>query len=214
MRVDAAWALRRTLDTNSPAGRDLLTQLNHNADQPQGLMQAGVFQFERGDAAGAVAHVQQAIRWDPNSPPLYDTLAVMLSTLGRSAEAVAALKTAVRLAPNNAEFRYRLGLAFNETGDLNSARAALAETVRIDPHFARAWYNLGLAQSALNQPDAAIESLVRAESLDGNSPGIPYARATILARLGRVNEARAAAQRALEIDRNFNDARQLLQSLP
>jgi len=214
VRVDAAWALRRTLNTNSPAGRDLLAHLNHNADQPQGLMQAGVFQFERGDAAGAVAHVQQAIRWDPNSPPLYDTLAVMLSTLGRSAEAVDALKTAVRLAPNNADLRYRLGLAFNEIGDLNSARAALVETVRLDPRFVRAWYNLGLAQSALNQPDAAIESLVRAESLDANSPGIPYARATILARLGRVNEARAAARRALELDRNFAPASQLLQSLP
>jgi predicted RNA polymerase sigma factor len=73
---------------------------------------------------------------------------------------------------------------------------------------------LGLAQSALNQPDAAIDSLVRAESLDANSATIPYARATVLARLGRVKEARAAAQRSLEIDRNFTEARQLLQSLP
>jgi len=214
VRIDAAWAFRRSLDTNSPAGRELLAYLRHNADQPQGLMQAAVFQFERGDASGAVAGLQRAIRWDPNSPPLYDTLAVVLSTLGQSGEAVTALKTAVRLAPSNAEYRYRLGLAFNEVGDLASARDALAEAVRIDPRFTRAWYNLGLAQSALNQPDAAIESLIRAESLDATSPGIPYARATILARLGRVSEARTAAQRALELDRNFTAARQLLQSLP
>jgi len=214
VRVDAAWALRRTLDTNSIAGRDLLAHLHHNADQPQGQMQWGVFQFERGDTAGSTASLRKAISWDPNSAPLHDTLAVMLSASGRSADAVESLQAAVRLAPNQAEYRYRLGLAFSEVGDLRQASAALAEAVRLDPNFARAWYNLGLARSALNQPDAAIDSLLRAESLDAHTATIPYARATILARLGRVNEARLAAQRALEIDRNFAAARQLLQSLP
>jgi tetratricopeptide (TPR) repeat protein len=214
VRVDAAWALRRSLDTNSAAGRDLLVHLQHNADQPQGQMQNGVFQFERGDVSGGVASLRRAITWDPHSAPLHDTLAVMFSTQGRSADAVASLQTAVRLAPDQADYRYRLGLAFGEAGDLVQARAALAEAVRLDPAFARAWYNLGLAQSALNEAGPALESLIRAETLEARDPMIPYARATILARLGRVNEARVAAQRALELDRNFADAQQLLRALP
>jgi tetratricopeptide (TPR) repeat protein len=214
VRIEAAWALRREVDTNSPAGRDLLAHLRHNADQPQGQMQLGVFQFDRGDVVGATASLRLAISWDPNSAPLHDTLAVILSAQGRSAEAVASLQSAVRLAPNQAEYRYRLGLAFSEIGELRQAQASLAEAVRLEPGFARAWYNLGLAQSSLQQPEAALESLIRAESLDSNSAMIPYARATILARLGRANEARTAAQRALELDRNFTAARQLLQALP
>jgi len=55
--------------------------------------------------------------------------------------------------------------------------------------------------------------LVRAESLDATSAAIPYARATILARVGRVDEARAAAKRALELNRDYAEARQLLESL-
>jgi tetratricopeptide (TPR) repeat protein len=113
----------------------------------------------------------------------------------------------------DAEYRYLLGLAFSETSNLRGARDALAEAVRLDPSFARAWYNLGLAQSALNQPEPAIESLLRAESLDATSPMFPYARATILARLGRVEEARLVARRALELRPGFAEAQQLLQAL-
>ena len=42
---------------------------------------------------------------------------------------------------------------------------------------------------------------------------IPYARATVLARLGRREEARNAARRALELNRDFTDAQQLLRQL-
>ena len=90
---------------------------------------------------------------------------------------------------------------------------ALEETVKLDPQFARAWYNLGLALSAQEKAEAALEALVRAESLDANSAQIPYARATILARLGRREEARRAAQRALELQPSFREAAELLQAL-
>lgn len=213
VRVAAAWALHHTLDTNSPAGLDLLAYLRHNADQPASAMQAGVFQLDRGDAAGAIEHLRQAVSWDPNSAPLYHALAVAASVQGQSAEAVTALEAACRLAPRDAEYRYKLGLALNEVGRLNEAQAALAEAVKLDPQFARAWYNLGLAYSAQQNVEPALAALLRAESLDARSPQIPYARATILARLGRVDEARRAAQRALELQPEFPEATALLRAL-
>jgi tetratricopeptide (TPR) repeat protein len=85
--------------------------------------------------------------------------------------------------------------------------------VKLDPRFARAWYNLGLAQNAAGETDAAIEALLQAESLDPGSPLPPYARATVLARIGRTAEARAALRRALELQPNFSEAKDLLQSL-
>ena len=85
--------------------------------------------------------------------------------------------------------------------------------VEIDPNFARAWYNLALLQNAGGEPQVAINSLLRGEKAAPSDTRIPYARATILARLGRNDEARSAARRALELQPEFNDARTLLRSL-
>jgi tetratricopeptide (TPR) repeat protein len=213
VRVEAAWVLHHTVNTNSTAGADLLGYLRHNSDQPSGALQLGVFHLDRNDHATALDYFRRAVSWDKNSAPLHHALAVALSVEGKSAEAVAALQTACRLAPQEAEYHFKLGLALNETGKLDEARAALEEAVKLDPKFAQAWYNLGLAYSAQNKSELALQSLVRAESLDARSPQIPYARATILARLGRVSEARAAAQRALELQPGFAEAKQLMQAL-
>lgn len=213
VRVEAAWALRRTVDTNSLAGADLLRQLRHNNDQPAGAMQRGVFRMDRGDVLGALDDFRRAVNWDTNSAPLRHSLAVALSVAGRNAEALEHLQAAVRLSPDAAEYRYYLGLAFNEVGRLEDARAALEQATKLDPGFARAWYNLGLAYSSLNQPQPALDSLRRAEALDSSSPMIPYARATILARMGRLEEARAATLRALELHPDLAEAQQLLRQL-
>jgi tetratricopeptide (TPR) repeat protein len=213
VRVEAAWALRHSLDTNTTAGRDLLAYLRHNFDQPAGALQMGIFLMDRGDAAAAAGYFERAVRWDPHSAPLFHALAVALGALGRPAEAVKALETACELAPREAEYRFKLGLALNEVGRLADAAAALEEATRLEPGHARAWYNLGLARSALGRPEAALEALVHAESLDPHAAEFPYARATVLARLGRMEEARRAAERALELNPGFTEARRLLQSL-
>lgn len=213
VRIEAAWALRTTVDTNSTAGADLLAYLRHNADQPSGGLQLGVFYMDRGELPVAMNYLKRALGWDTNSAPLHHAYAVALSMNGQSAEAAESLKAACRLAPRDAEYRYKLGLALNEIGQLDGARAALEEAVKLEPQFVRAWYNLGLAYSGQGRMDQALDALVRAESLESSSAQIPYARATVLARLGRTAEARAAAQRAVELDGNFSEARQLLQSL-
>jgi len=213
VRVEVAWALHHMVDTNSAAGADLLVHLRHNADQPAGALQMGVFHLDRGDHATALDYFRRAVSWDKNSAPLLHALAVALSVEGKASEAVEALQTACRLAPQEAEYRFKLGLALNETGKLDEARAALEQAVKLDAKFSQAWYNLGLAYSALEKSELALESLVRAESLDARSPQIPYARATILARLGRASEARTAAQRALELRPNYAEAEELLRAL-
>jgi tetratricopeptide (TPR) repeat protein len=213
VRVEAAWALRARLDTNSPAGKDLARHLLQNSDQPGGLMQMGVFHLDRGDGSAALALFERAVDWDQGSAPLRAALAVALSTLGRSTEAVRQLEAACSLAPREAEYRFKLGLALNEAGRLNDALAALAEAVRLDARHAQAWYNLGLAYAAVNRPEDALEALSRAEPLDPSAAQVPYARATVLAALGRGAEARAAARRALQLQPQFTAAARLLEAL-
>ncbi len=213
VRLDAAWALRASLDTNSHAGRELLGYLRHNADEPAGELQLGIFWMDRGDIKEAMNCFERAVKWDSNSAPLHDALAVGLRLQGQTEAAVQELQTACHLAPRDAELRFKLGLALSEAGKSDAARVALRDAVKLEPSFARAWYNLGLADNAAGKTDSALESLSHAESLDANSAQIPYARATILARMGRIEEARTAARRALEIQPRYAEAESLLQSI-
>jgi Flp pilus assembly protein TadD len=213
VRIDAAWALRAILETNSGAGIDLVNQLRHNADQPAGALQLGVFFLDRGDIGASLVWLERAVRWDTNSAPLHHEFAIGLSKAGRMEEAIRELETACSLAPREAEYRFKLALALNEKGDADGARQALQEAVKLDPKFARAWYNLGLAHNSAGQTDEALKCLIRAESIDAESALIPYARATILARLGRVDEARKAVRRALELQPDFPAAKELMGSL-
>jgi len=213
VRLVAAWVLNETVATNSTAGRELLAYLNYNSDQPAGELQRGIFHLNRGDLPAAMACFRRAVSWDGHSAPLRHALAVGLSMEGKPTEAVRELEEACRLAPRDAEYRYKLGLALNEVGKLSDALASLKRATELDPQYSQAWYNLGLAYAAAGNDTASLESLTRAESLDQRSPQIPYARATVLVRLGRASEARAAAARAVELRPNYPEAIQLLQAL-
>lgn len=213
VRLAAAWALRETVETNSVAGRELLSYLDYNSDQPAGELQRGIFHLDRGDLPAALACLRRAVSWDALSAPLRHALAVALSLDGKPTEAVRELEEACRLAPRDAELRYKLGLAYSEANRPRDALTSLKQATDLDPRHARAWYNLGLAHAAAGEHPAALECLTRAESLDSRSPQIPYARATVLARLGRLAEARTAAARALELQPGHFEARQLLEAL-
>jgi tetratricopeptide (TPR) repeat protein len=213
VRIEAGWALRAKLQTNSLAGNDLARHLHHNLDQPSGALQMGVFLLDRGQLDNALTYFRRAVAWDGRSAPLRHALAVGLSTAGQKEAAVSELEIACQLAPRDADLHFNLGLALAEVGKLEAAAAYFDKAIQLDTSFARAWYNLGLARSALGEPERALQALERAESLDPQSADAPYARATILHRNGRLREARIAARRALEIDPARADADQLLQVL-
>ena len=213
VRIEAARHLAATLDTNSLAGRDYLRFLDNMTDQPMGQMQIGLFKLVRGDPTGALAHFRRAAEWDPYSPDIRHELAVLLSQLGRTTEAVVELEQAVKLSPTNAQFHFDLALACNEAGETDRVMPELKLAVQYNPQFARAWYNLGLLQSRSGDNLSALVSLTRAESCGPRDPGIPYARATILAQMGRIPEAEQAAQRALVLQPDYSPAVQLLKTL-
>jgi predicted CXXCH cytochrome family protein len=213
VRLDAAWALRRTLDPGTHAGSEMLYALDLNRDQPTGLTQWATWLEDRGDAPGALAAFQKAVEWDPGSAALHSNYAIALSLANRPDEAVKQLAEAVRVAPKDAQMRYTYALSLNEVNRAAEAREQLEEAVKLEPGFARAWYNLGLARNAANEIGPALDALSKAESLDPQNAEAAYAAATILARLQRVPEAAAAARRALKIDPNYTDAAELLRSL-
>jgi predicted CXXCH cytochrome family protein len=213
VRIEAAWAMRATIDPTSPAGGELLAYLAHNADQATGAYLEGVYHLDRGDAAGAEQRLRLAVACDPHSLPPRRALAIALSRLGRSADAVRELETACGQAPTDAECRFTLALGLSDVGRVNDAVAALEQAVALAPPFARAWYNLGLARAQVGRSEAALAALRRAEAADSLWADPPYARATVLARLGRLSEARAAAARALRLAPNAPHVAELVARL-
>jgi len=213
VRAEAAWGLRRTVDTNSLAGSELVYQLNLNRDQPVGLLRWGDFLADRGENSAALAAFRRAVDWDKASPALRHTYAISLSQAGQGEEAARQLVEACRLAPRDPQLRFTLALALNELRRVDEATAALEETVKLDPHFSRAWYNLGLAYNTKQRIEDALQALASAESADPRDPQAPYAAATILARHGRTAEAQSAARRALRIAPNYSEAADLLRTL-
>jgi tetratricopeptide (TPR) repeat protein len=213
VRIAAASAFRGAPDAQSRANRELMHTLDLAADQPTGQLQKGAWAQSHGDAAGALVHFEKAVSWDPNSGGIRHEYAILLSAMGRTQDALRQMEEAVRLEPKQAEFRFKLALAWNEAGDMGKAVKEFEETVRIDKRHARAWYNLGLARNSLGKTAEAIAALREAEAAEPRDARIPYARATIHARLRQVTDAREAAQRALVLQPDYQDARQLLQAL-
>ena len=137
----------------------------------------------------------------------------MLSSMGRTKEAIPALEAAAKLDPKQAVYHYELGLSWSELGDNDKTISALEQAVKLDATMHRAWYNLGLARNAKGDANGAIEALTRGEAANPRDPALPYARATILAKLGKKEEAIAAAQKALIAQPDNPDTRNLLQIL-
>tara|TARA_B100001939_G_C16867358_1_gene584752 strand:- start:82 stop:1011 length:930 start_codon:yes stop_codon:yes gene_type:complete len=213
VRVNAAWSLRGEVRSGSLAGQELEHFLNLHLDQPSGQMQKGAFHLARGDLPEALKRYQKAVDWDPNSAPLRHELAVVCSMSGDAGRALKEMQEACRLDPEEGEYFYKLALAWNEMGNQQEVMRALEEAVRVDPGHSRAWYNLGLAQNGKGQKEEALKSLIRAESANPFDPEIPYARSTILLNLGRMEEARRVAERALQIQPGYSPALNLLGSM-
>jgi tetratricopeptide (TPR) repeat protein len=213
VRYEAEWALRENVETNSIAGLEMLQTIGNYSEQPAGQVQVALWELAHGQTDSALAHYTKAITWDPYSPPIRIDYAVALSSAGKSSNALVQIKEACRLAPNDADNFFRLGLVWNEVGDLDHSIAALEEAARLNPHHDRALYNLGLAYGQSGNFVKAIESLTLAESANRFDARAGYAKATILARMGRNTDAIAALRGVLKIQPDFPEARLLLHSL-
>ena len=214
VRIDAEWALAAEISPESAEGRELEQYLGVSADQPIGQFRLGELLAMRGKLSEAQGPLRKAIAWDPNSPAFYETLGAVLSQYGDAYGAAAQFWRGALLDRENANPAYEAALSYSETGNLQEAEGALRETVRRDPGFDRAWYNLGLLLAKTQRAAEALAAIGHAQSIAPKVADYPYAAATIYWSMGRFDEARAQARRALEIDPNHSGARRFFPASP
>jgi type IV pilus assembly protein PilF len=155
----------------------------------------------------AESHARRAVEAKPEFREAKNTLAVVLIHQKRYPDAIAVLK------PLTADILYQtpenawgnLGWAYLEQGQTDLAVDALRRSIAAQPRFCVGNYRLGLAYERKREPAEALEALSRA--LDTEDPrcrslqAAYAARARVLFRLGRGDDARSDLTRCLDLDR-------------
>ncbi len=214
VRLDAAWTTLVRGGTISPELQaELQNYIEATWEQPQGAARAAQLALIENRPADAESWMRKAAAWDGSTASQL-MLAQTLHAIGKSTEAVQVLREAIRLDDRNADAHYILALLLGESGKQEEVVDLLRKTVELEPGFDRAWYNLGLALASAGDFPGSIEALSRAEEAAPSSPDPPYARATVLARMGRMEDAKAAAREALRRAPDYTPAKQFLRQSP
>lgn len=212
VRVDAAWGLHETRDRKHASYGELSDYLETISDQPAGALRQTQFALDEHRIEDALKWSAKAAAWDETSGEAHQIHATVLNIAGKRDEAIAELRKASEVDPRNAQPPYMLALLLGEAGQQDEVIVQLKKATTLDPSFGRAWYNLGLAYAQNENLADSIAALQQAEKLLPETPEIPYARATVYARAGQIDEARKAATRARSL--GYSAASQLLQQLP
>ena len=157
---------------------------------------------------------RKAVESDPDFREAKNTLAVVLIHQKRYADAIAVLKTLTAdilyQTPENAWGN--LGWAYLEHGQTDLAIDALRRSIAAQPLFCVGNYRLGLAYEHKRDLNAALASLTRALETDDprcRSMQDGYsARARVLMKVGRGDDARADLTRCRELDQKTHSGKE------
>ena len=184
----AAWAQTRYWENSGTLFQHALevTEGNYLAEH-----NLGVYLLERPDSlADAIAHLEQAVRLNPDSVRAHSDLGNALSRVpNRVEEAIGEYRAALRIDPDSPIPHNNLGNTLAQTGRLEEAIAEYQTALRLKPDYAEARSNLAAVLAA--GPDSAQRH---------------YNLGVSLSREGRAAEAVAEFEAALRLKPNYADA--------
>ena len=114
--------------------------------------------MEKGDAAGALRHYQDALLDAPDNPDLWREAGEAALAAGHPDRALEYLDRAVRQAPSRAAVWKSRGEIRLARGDASGALTDLLESARLDPGDPAVHRSLAKAYRALDRPEAEKES--------------------------------------------------------
>jgi TolB-like protein/class 3 adenylate cyclase/Flp pilus assembly protein TadD len=156
--------------------------------------------------AGAEKALMKALSRAPQKPRAHALLGIAQIQTNRAAQGIAECEQALALDPNLAYAHASIGAAKIYIGRPAETEAHIREAFRLSPRDIGAYWwmmFLGNAKSFLGDDEQAVVWLRRSIDADRNLPFTHFNLAAVLAQLGRLDEARAAAQAGLALDPNF-----------
>jgi Flp pilus assembly protein TadD len=159
-----------------------------------------------GKHAEAIAHYRKAAQISPEYPDAHSNLGSALASVGKLAEAIAEFNKALELDPELSEAHTSLGGILAGQGRMEEAIPHLEKAVANKPDYVVARANLALALSAVGKADEAIPQEEAAVKLSGGGdPRMLGFLGSLYARAGRLPEAVATTQQALDMATRMND---------
>lgn len=145
----------------------------------------------KGDNAGALKSVTEAVRLAPANFDAQFALARALYGAGDPAGASEAFRAAVALKPDDAKARFFLATSLEKAGDDAAALAAYRELRDLNVNLAEAHLGIGslLLKGGAAQLEEAIGALARAVSLNGELYEARVSLGRALIRAGRAADA-------------------------
>src|SRR5262245_52525935 len=156
--------------------------------------------------AAAETIITKTLSLAPNYASAHVVLGRVLIFTKRAVQGIAECEQALALDGNLAEAHGLIGMAKYFLGRGAETEAHINEAIRLSPRdiLAYRWFMMvGLAKRQLNADAEAVVWLRRSLDTNRNYPMAHFGLAATLARLGELNEARAAAQAGLALDPSF-----------
>lgn len=141
-------------------------QLQPGNDGPHRLL--GLILADRGDVAGGVAEVKNAIAIRPQSWTNHNALGFIQMSAARYPDAAAAFRRVTELQPALARGYLMLGTALHKAGDTQQAIGNYEHAVRLGP-TATAYTNLGVIYYGAGRLADAVRAFQAAVDLDSSS---------------------------------------------
>jgi Tfp pilus assembly protein PilF len=164
---------------------------------------------QQGHDAEAILEYQRARERDPRLPGVARRLAVLYDRRGDGERARDEYLAALQEQPRDADLLNDVGCFHYQRGDGPMAEQYLRQALAVNPEHPRAWGNLGKAlalEGKYEQSCEAFGHVVRPAQAAMNV-GI------LLAKEGKVTEAREVLQRALRLEPDLKAARAVLAGL-
>ena len=156
--------------------------------------------------ARALEGVARALALNPDTPLAHSTLGVLQLVAGKHEDAIRAARKAVSLAPNDTDARTTLAIILTYAGQPEAAITEMETVLRLDPKPPASIHVVdGFAHFIAGQYEQSLEAFLKAKAMAPNNVVINTFLGGIYARLGRMEEAKAA----MDVARKYQPSRAL-----
>jgi serine/threonine-protein kinase len=176
-------------------------------DSTGALMRYGSFCYGHGRYADAVAQFRRAAELTPEFPLAWSNLGAALQGAGKNEEALVVLQKSIALKPTSPAYANLGNLQFS-LARYDDAQQSFERAAELAPSDFVAWSNLGDARRwSTSSRDRANDAYARAIAaataflaINPNDARARAAKATCLARTGKLDDAQNELRGALELD--------------
>ena len=188
----------------------LVEEIDKNPKAPQMLTYLGRLYFLDGKYLNSAVATRMAAAIAPLDDRSRFTLALCYVILNHRDWARPELEKLAATDPGEPRYPYWLGRLDYDAMRFRAAAANLRKALELDPNFMKAYDNLGLTYEGLGQYDDAIRIYQQAIGLNRReptpSPWPPLNLATLLIKLGRLEQAEVCVQESLRYEPRFPKA--------